>query len=810
MAAAEGAEAVAAGGAAVATTAFGTALNLLPFVAIITGIGLLTAAVIKYATSADEVNESQKIFAERQKRIAEETKNQREEISKEAGSFATLIARLKSTNAGTKERVDLIKEINKDYGTTLTNLRDETLFQESLNKELESYLIFTRAKFDLQKNEDKIIKVLAKQDEIQIKLNKSKEDELKQQRALDDYYKGNPDAQTPTFLVEALDKAQKASAKLQGELDNANKRYVSYGKSAQEAAEQVDKITESGSKYVEQNDKIDKSLEKLKTAQEETVKSSIQFSQEADDNERELERRRIARTEDKIDDLEFERDINLAKILQEYQAQKKAIDLNIKDEALKVSTLKVLDADYQRFIKSENDKTSLAIDIELSKRLQDQQDFYDELILAEQVLQKEITFGNSNIGDSLDSLDQRVAQIEITRLTREIESGKLSVKDFESRLEERERLQAIFDERQRNIQNDLVESERVFQLTEVVKYYASLGKFEIEQDEKTKKFKVKLSKTYEEDVSKLGKVALDNAETEAILTENVINTTAVNLNKEATTKKLENEVQYNNKRKDDSKLTDEEILNNRLGLANQLIQIFQGFADAAGEIEAARIQSENQKQTAANESFILSQQSRVDALEAAYQRELEVGNLTEEQKLAKRKQTDEAIAKITTDTNKAIDLSNEDLAKKQFKRQKALNITNAIISGAQAVMSAIAQFGPPPSPAGIAGIAAAGIITVAQIAAISKQQYNGGSTGVTGITTPSTSTTTTPTVSQPAVSSTGGFTSFSNGVGQATGASTTPMTGSMTSDSQRVYVVESDITEVQRRVRVTEEGASFG
>jgi hypothetical protein len=36
------------------------------------------------------------------------------------------------------------------------------------------------------------------------------------------------------------------------------------------------------------------------------------------------------------------------------------------------------------------------------------------------------------------------------------------------------------------------------------------------------------------------------------------------------------------------------------------------------------------------------------------------------------------------------------------------------------------------------------------------------------------------------------------------------MTGSMTSDSQRVYVVESDITEVQRRVRVTEEGASFG
>lgn len=836
-AAATTAEGVAATGAAVSTSAFAVALNALPLVAIATALGLLVAGLINYIGGSDEAAKKE----EERKKVLEEQKAAIDGVissqAQEGSSLITLLGRLKATNVGSKERKDLIKEINTEYGTTLKNLSDEKAFQDQVTESVKDYITQLKNKVAAQLIEDKIVKILEKRidnerelEKLQKGLNTNtilynenlnesfdiRDNYLKQDGIVLDNLGGQIDlnrnlqrvnnTRTETEVggskkrIDALEKENKSFDNQINNLGVESQKYAvllegAFGKPAKVAKE------------------TNKDLEKLKAAQEDVLKSLIQFGQEADIAEQDLNRKRIARTDDKIDDLEFERDITLAKILQEYESQKKAIELNVKDETLKFNALKKLDADYQRFIKSEIDKTALAIDIDRSKRLKDQRDFYEQLILAEQILKKEITFGNSNIGDSLDELDQRIAQTEINRLTREIEGGKLTRKEFESRLKERERLQAIFDAKQKEIQDDLVQRELDFQLSEIVKYYQSLDKFEIEFNKETGESKVKATDKYLKESAIINKDAGQTATEEARRVENIINTTAVNLNKEAATKKLENEVDFNDKREDDSKLTDEEILSNRLGLANKLIQIFQGFADAAGEIEAARVQSENQRQTEANESFILSQQSRVDALEKSLQRELEAGNLTEDQRLARRKQTDEAIAKIATDTNSVIDASNEELARKQFKRQKALNITNAVISGAQAVMSAIAQFGPPPSPAGIAGIAAAVIITGAQIAAISKQQYNGGSTGVTGITTPSTSTSTstsTPTVAQPAISSGGGFTSFSSTVGQSTDTSTTPMSTTPDVVSQRVFVVESDITNTQRRVKVIEEGSSFG
>ena len=74
--------------------------------------------------------------------------------------------------------------------------------------------------------------------------------------------------------------------------------------------------------------------------------------------------------------------------------------------------------------------------------------------------------------------------------------------------------------------------------------------------------------------------------------------------------------------------------------------------------------------------------------------------------------------------------------KRQFNRNKAFNIGQAIINTAQGVTQAIAQFGPPPSPLGIAGIATAGLIGAAQIAAIGSQKFNpGGGSGGGSINT---------------------------------------------------------------------------
>jgi hypothetical protein len=62
--------------------------------------------------------------------------------------------------------------------------------------------------------------------------------------------------------------------------------------------------------------------------------------------------------------------------------------------------------------------------------------------------------------------------------------------------------------------------------------------------------------------------------------------------------------------------------------------------------------------------------------------------------------------------------------------EKRTNIGRAIMDGAGAILRAIQQFGPPPSPLGILGIAAATGITAAQIATISGQQFKASRGGV--------------------------------------------------------------------------------
>jgi len=68
----------------------------------------------------------------------------------------------------------------------------------------------------------------------------------------------------------------------------------------------------------------------------------------------------------------------------------------------------------------------------------------------------------------------------------------------------------------------------------------------------------------------------------------------------------------------------------------------------------------------------------------------------------------------------------EKIEKQAFKRTKAFNIVTAGINVAQSILQAIAQFGPPPSPAGIAGIASASTIGALQIGAISAQKFATG------------------------------------------------------------------------------------
>lgn len=159
----------------------------------------------------------------------------------------------------------------------------------------------------------------------------------------------------------------------------------------------------------------------------------------------------------------------------------------------------------------------------------------------------------------------------------------------------------------------------------------------------------------------------------------------------------------------------------------------------------------------------------------------------------------------------------EEAAKKQFKVQKALALTGAIIDGAKAVVTTLASaplaIGPAPNPVGIASLAAVILSSVASIAKIASTQYNSSGSGGGGAAASVGS----------GVTAAAGEVSAGNGpissqfsaetVGQAGTADGSGGANKRTSnggDAQRVYVLESDITNTQKKVKTIESQATIG
>ncbi len=142
----------------------------------------------------------------------------------------------------------------------------------------------------------------------------------------------------------------------------------------------------------------------------------------------------------------------------------------------------------------------------------------------------------------------------------------------------------------------------------------------------------------------------------------------------------------------------------------------------------------------------------------------------------------------------------EKIKKAQFARDKALRLAQVGIDTASAIVKGIAQFGPPPSPAGIAAIASASLIGITQAMAIMNQKYQAGSA---------------PT--PPQLSSGGGGALSGAGASSFT-ANTQAQTTDLTQLGQgqqgqtmtsQVVVLESDITGTQNKVQVQEAKSSF-
>jgi len=146
----------------------------------------------------------------------------------------------------------------------------------------------------------------------------------------------------------------------------------------------------------------------------------------------------------------------------------------------------------------------------------------------------------------------------------------------------------------------------------------------------------------------------------------------------------------------------------------------------------------------------------------------------------------------------------EALAKKQFKVNKALQLSMAVMDGYKAVTASLAQapvaFGPIPNPAGIASLAFAVTTSAANVAKILATQYESTSTGGGETPTPSIgSTGETPTITQPMAQQ-----------AQTPGTNFDAQGNVIGGGSIKAYVVETEITNKQTTVNRLQSQAEFG
>lgn len=178
-------------------------------------------------------------------------------------------------------------------------------------------------------------------------------------------------------------------------------------------------------------------------------------------------------------------------------------------------------------------------------------------------------------------------------------------------------------------------------------------------------------------------------------------------------------VEINKKKNDKIKEQDKKTLEEKLASVQSMIDAAQKVLNGLNAVnDLVKVAEENRlndvKQRAEQQTAVLDQQQ---------QRELAQQGLTEQQKQS----INDKYAQLKHQQQLKAFQEEDKIKRSQFKRDKALRIAQIAIDTASAIVKGIAEFGPPPSPAGIFAISAASAIGLAQAAAVGAQQYQGGS-----------------------------------------------------------------------------------
>lgn len=166
---------------------FNTAIKANPIGLLISGISLLAGFFLDFgdevdetAESLDNVNEELFAFESASQSVNKVTEETNKRVAQEAAEFKVLIDRLKNTNAGSEERIQLIDKINSQYGTTLKNLQDETAFVQQLDQAYKDYLDTLKQRIFQEVKSEEITRLVTKQIELEETIQKEREKLLKE------------------------------------------------------------------------------------------------------------------------------------------------------------------------------------------------------------------------------------------------------------------------------------------------------------------------------------------------------------------------------------------------------------------------------------------------------------------------------------------------------------------------------------------------------------------------------------------------------------------------------------------------------
>jgi hypothetical protein len=823
---------VATEGATVATTALAVAQNALPLILILTGIVLVTNAIISYVSASSEAEKQDEI---RQKQLDEQVKKYgqlQEKTTAEIGNFRLLASQLKETNAGSKRRSELITEINSKYGTTLQNLTDEKKFQEQLNIAVTDFIALQKTRFKIEASKVDSLNLYKEEEQLA-------KDRLRADQNYNNFVKNVKDPTSKQFY-------DKEKERLKGNVDAIKKNQEENTKAIQKQAEDQLNFYETERKLLEKsfNGKKDqvKGNKDVASSYDKVGAKIEEWAKRADDAETKLAESRRTRNRTETEQISYQLDLELANIIKVYEQDKKYIEENLKDKRKQKDEIAKIEADKNRVVLSLTTIAAQQIEKVNDDYLKSEKELLAGLKLGREVLNKEVTFGNQNTSDLILAQDTELLRSQLSLVESQISQTSALELGAQQKLgKERLELREQIAVNEAQIAEQGARTEATLQRTEILNYYDSLSQIIVEYNEKTNKLTVKIDEeekkrrieSLQEEIRERKKAGEDEITLQEdfdvkkleieqsfkdirLQSEEFLLKQIENLNLESNAKVEASSIDYINKI---TQLSEESQNQQESNLFEFIKNVEKITSESFGVISNLFSEIDNIRQT---DQELINQQAERDLQKLqntyALQKDLETRRYNEG--LISKAQYNESIEALDNQLDAQTKVFNDNLidqqnavAEKTFKTQKALRISQTIISGIQGALDAYASAQSLPFGAGIivgpilaAAVAATTAIAVRNIA---KTQFNPRQTSSSSAGFSSSS----PNIPQIGGGSqfnqNGGFTSFNTQNIGTQNNQTDSQTNGQEGSSQKVYVLESDISETQRRVRILEGQSTF-